>query len=85
MACGRKEREFTGIAYRDSVQMTAVIEGWGSGHGSMSWCHGGGGRALCPDAIGRARMDQGREAVDGPVMLFTWCVAHTVEWGFVGI
>jgi hypothetical protein len=27
MACGRKEREFIGIAYRDSVQMTAVIEG----------------------------------------------------------
>jgi hypothetical protein len=27
MACGRKEREFTWIAYRDSVRMTAVVEG----------------------------------------------------------
>jgi hypothetical protein len=27
MACGRKEREFIGIAYLDTMHTTAVVEG----------------------------------------------------------
>jgi hypothetical protein len=29
-------------------------------------------------------VELGREVLDGPVMLFSWCVAHTVEGGLVG-
>jgi hypothetical protein len=26
-------------------------------------------------------VERGTEVVDRPVMLFSWCAAHTVEWG----